>query len=123
MGNRPGAAGRSLLRIPSPPHLCTDWNATAKDAALGPVRELGPRIRDAPAESLRPVALADFAAALNRVRPSVSPESLTAMETWSRKYGSFHGTRPRTAGNGEAVSGGALSLWLAYLPRSLHATG
>ena len=67
------------------------------------MRELGPRIRDAPAESLRPVSLADFASALNRVRPSVSPESLTAMETWSRKYGSFQGRRLRNGGKGNLV--------------------
>lgn len=109
-----GAAGRSPLRT----HSLSIGTQIAKDAALGPVRELGPRIRDAPAESLRPVSLADFASALNRVRPSVSPESLTAMETWSRKYGSFQGRRLRNGGKGNLVRVLAFilsSVMIAYL--------
>jgi len=106
-----GGAGRSPLRT----HSLSIGTQIAKDAALGPVRELGPRIRDAPAESLRPVSLADFASALNRVRPSVSSESLTAMETWSRKYGSFQGRRPRTGGKGNPVRVSAFILSLVMI--------
>ena len=73
---------------------------TAKEAALGPVRALGSRIRDAPSTAVRPVALADFTAALGRVRPSISHESLKEMEAWNRAHGSFQGSgkAPQTEG-------------------------
>lgn len=67
----------------------SDMNSLAKDAAMGPVRELGARIRDVPVESIRPVSMADFRGALSRVRPSVSATSVEAVRQWNKEFGSF----------------------------------
>ncbi|KAG0215283.1 hypothetical protein BGX31_000866 [Mortierella sp. GBA43] len=65
----------------------SDLTALAKDAALGPLRSLGETLLDTPADQVRPIQYQDFLQALRTIRPSVSPQSLSAFEEWNREYG------------------------------------
>lgn len=65
-----------------------DIAALCREAALGPVRELGMAIQGASESDIRPIAHKDFKAAMKMVRPSVSPESLVAYREWNDQYGS-----------------------------------
>ena len=83
------------------------------------MRDLGARIRDAPATAVRPVNAGDFAAALGRVRPSISSDSLREMEAWNREHGSFHdqgapcATRTHRAGPDLTTEGLVGPAWAA----------
>jgi AAA+ superfamily predicted ATPase len=65
-----------------------DVDALAREAAFGPVRELGVSVRDVPIEDVRPVSYRDFLAAMRVIRPSVSAESLQYYAAWDKEYGS-----------------------------------
>lgn len=66
----------------------SDLTALAKDAAMGPLRELGEKLLTTPRESIRPMGFKDFQSSLNLIRPSVSPEGLKVFEDWASMYGS-----------------------------------
>ena len=61
--------------------------ALCRDAAMGPLRELGMAIRHVRAEDVRPVTVADFNASLKTIRASVSDDSLRAYEEWNETFG------------------------------------
>lgn len=66
----------------------SDLTALAKDAALGPIRELGPnQIRSVDATKLRSIRLSDFMESLKKIRPSVPYETLVKLEQWNQQYG------------------------------------
>ncbi|RKO99204.1 hypothetical protein CXG81DRAFT_14830 [Caulochytrium protostelioides] len=65
----------------------SDLTALAREASMGPLRELGDRLCDVPVDQIRALALADFLAALKEVRPSVPAEALQIYEAWAQ-YGS-----------------------------------
>lgn len=65
----------------------SDLTALARDAALGPIRELGARIRDVPADKVRAISKQDFVVALRNIRPSTSLESIQVFEDWNRDHG------------------------------------
>ena len=65
-----------------------DIATLCRDAALGPVRELGLAVRNVAASQIRPISYDDFKAGLANVRPSVSQSSLAAYEQWNGEYGS-----------------------------------
>lgn len=70
----------------------SDLTALAKDAALGPIRELGSdKIKQIKqfdkTQTIRPIELRDFMDSLKRVRHSLSLASLTSFEKWNREYG------------------------------------
>ncbi|XP_014226743.1 spastin isoform X2 [Trichogramma pretiosum] len=66
----------------------SDLTGLAKDAALGPIRELDmEQVKDLSLNSIRNITLQDFLDSLKRVRKSVSPGSLAAYEKWSLDYG------------------------------------
>ncbi|KND03262.1 uncharacterized protein SPPG_02313 [Spizellomyces punctatus DAOM BR117] len=67
----------------------SDITALAREASLGPIRELGDRLMSTSADAIRPINLRDFAAALNIIRPSVSHGSLKQYDTWNRSYGTY----------------------------------
>ncbi|KAI8912065.1 P-loop containing nucleoside triphosphate hydrolase protein [Powellomyces hirtus] len=67
----------------------SDITALAREASLGPIRELGSKLMSTSADAIRPIGIRDFAAALNIIRPSVSPGSLKQYETWNKSYGTF----------------------------------
>ena len=56
---------------------------------MGPIREIGPeRLRHIKPEEVRTLVPEDFKAAINIIRPSVSPENLHKFTEWSNNYGS-----------------------------------
>ncbi|XP_076667585.1 spastin isoform X3 [Andrena cerasifolii] len=66
----------------------SDLTGLAKDAALGPIRELNPdQVKELDLNSVRNITMQDFRDSLKRIRRSVSPASLAAYEKWSFEYG------------------------------------
>ncbi|XP_077296768.1 spastin isoform X11 [Arctopsyche grandis] len=66
----------------------SDLTALAKDAALGPIRELNAeQVKCMEPSAVRNITYEDFLDALKRIRRSVSPQSLIAYEKWSLEYG------------------------------------
>lgn len=65
----------------------SDLKALCKDAAMGPIRELGARITHVKSEDVRSVSAGDFKTAITRVRPSVSSETVEALLAWNALYG------------------------------------
>ncbi|AOA64511.1 Putative ATPase [Komagataella phaffii CBS 7435] len=66
----------------------SDITALAKDAAMGPLRQLGDKLLMTNKNEIRPVSLEDFKSSLNYIRPSVSKEGLLQFEEWAKLYGS-----------------------------------
>ncbi|XP_051166630.1 spastin isoform X2 [Leptopilina boulardi] len=66
----------------------SDLTGLAKDAALGPIRELNPeQVKEVDLNHVRNITIQDFLDSLKRIRRSVSPDSLAAFEKWSLEYG------------------------------------
>lgn len=65
----------------------SDLTALTRDAALGPIRELGSRLKEIAADQIRPVSKADFVLALGNIRPSTSLDSLTVFKEWAAHHG------------------------------------
>uniref|UniRef100_M4BIB3 microtubule-severing ATPase n=1 Tax=Hyaloperonospora arabidopsidis (strain Emoy2) TaxID=559515 RepID=M4BIB3_HYAAE len=65
----------------------SDLKAVCKDAALGPIRELGAKVASVKAEDVRGINASDFQVALKRVRPSVSANTIEALIAWNEQYG------------------------------------
>lgn len=66
----------------------SDLTSLAKDAALGPIRELGPdQVRCMAAAEMRNIKMKDFEDSLKRIKPSVSPSTLNMYTKWNQDYG------------------------------------
>lgn len=66
----------------------SDLTALAKDAALGPIRELDySTLKDMPANKVRPICFEDFQLSMKQIRPSVSTDLLHTLEQWNTLYG------------------------------------
>ncbi|KAI4812510.1 hypothetical protein KUCAC02_023895 [Chaenocephalus aceratus] len=66
----------------------SDLTSLAKDAALGPIRELGPdEVRRMAASEMRNIKLKDFEDSLKRIKPSVSPGTLGMYAKWNKDFG------------------------------------
>uniref|UniRef100_A0A671SE28 microtubule-severing ATPase n=1 Tax=Sinocyclocheilus anshuiensis TaxID=1608454 RepID=A0A671SE28_9TELE len=66
----------------------SDLTSLAKDAALGPIRELRPeQVRNIPASEMRDICFSDFEDSLKRIKRSVSPQTLDQYVRWNRQYG------------------------------------
>ncbi|KAL4152235.1 hypothetical protein PRNP1_009169 [Phytophthora ramorum] len=65
----------------------SDLKAVCKDAALGPIRELGAKVANVKTEDVREINASDFQVALTRVRPSVSSTTTEALVAWNEQYG------------------------------------
>nr|KAJ3416204.1 hypothetical protein HK105_001311 [Polyrhizophydium stewartii] len=65
----------------------SDLTALAREASLGPIRELGESLITTASEDIRGITVADFSHALRVIRPSVSPSSIQAFEEWNRERG------------------------------------
>ncbi|XP_069688719.1 spastin isoform X2 [Periplaneta americana] len=66
----------------------SDLTGLAKDAALGPIRELNPeQVRCLDPSSVRNIKFQDFQDSLKRIRRSVSPLSLAVYEKWNLEFG------------------------------------
>ncbi|XP_022808307.1 spastin-like isoform X1 [Stylophora pistillata] len=67
----------------------SDLTALARDAALGPIRDLRPdQIQSVDATKVRGISYSDFQNSLKVIRPSLSPDSLKLFEDWNRSFGS-----------------------------------
>ncbi|XP_061646270.1 spastin [Phyllopteryx taeniolatus] len=66
----------------------SDLTSLAKDAALGPIRELGPeQVRHMVASQMRNIKMKDFEDSLKRIKPSVSPATLNMYNQWNKDFG------------------------------------
>lgn len=66
----------------------SDLTSLAKDAALGPIRELGPeQVRSMAASEMRNINMKDFEDSLKRIKPSVSPATLKMYTKWNKDFG------------------------------------
>ncbi|CAG8128860.1 unnamed protein product [Penicillium olsonii] len=65
----------------------SDITALAKDAAMGPLRNLGEALLHTPMDQIRAIIFPDFEASLYSIRPSVSPDGLKKYEDWAREFG------------------------------------
>ncbi|XP_030635672.1 spastin isoform X2 [Chanos chanos] len=66
----------------------SDLTSLAKDAALGPIRELRPeQVRNMAANEMRNIRFSDFVESLKRIKRSVSPQTLDQYIRWNREYG------------------------------------
>ena len=65
----------------------SDITALAKDAAMGPLRNLGEALLHTPKDQICPIRFKDFEASLNSIRPSISRGGLKEYEEWAREFG------------------------------------
>ncbi|PYH91507.1 AAA-domain-containing protein [Aspergillus ellipticus CBS 707.79] len=65
----------------------SDMTALAKDAAMGPLRNLGEALLHTPMDQIRAIRFQDFEASLSSIRPSVSREGLQEYEEWAKQFG------------------------------------
>lgn len=65
----------------------SDLANLCKEAAMGPVRELGAGIYDADLATIREISLVDFQNGLRVIRPSVRAETLAQYVAWNEELG------------------------------------
>ncbi|KAM6916403.1 spastin-like isoform 2-T2 [Xenentodon cancila] len=66
----------------------SDLTSLAKDAALGPIRELGPdQVRNVSASEMRNIKKKDFEDSLKRIKPTVSSATLNMYTQWNKDFG------------------------------------
>ncbi|XP_029284147.1 LOW QUALITY PROTEIN: spastin-like [Cottoperca gobio] len=66
----------------------SDLTSLAKDASLGPIRELRPeQVRNMEASEVRNICFRDFVASLHKIKRSVGPQTLQLYVRWNRDYG------------------------------------
>ncbi|XP_054654985.1 spastin isoform X1 [Dunckerocampus dactyliophorus] len=66
----------------------SDLTSLAKDAALGPIRELAPdQVRYMAVNQMRNIKMKDFEDSLKRIKPSVSPATLNMYNQWNKDFG------------------------------------
>uniref|UniRef100_A0A8C9U5C8 microtubule-severing ATPase n=1 Tax=Scleropages formosus TaxID=113540 RepID=A0A8C9U5C8_SCLFO len=70
----------------------SDLTALAKDAALGPIRELHPeQVKNMAASEMRNIKFRDFVESLKKIKRSVSPQTLSTYLQWNEEYGDTTG--------------------------------
>lgn len=65
----------------------SDITALAREASLGPIRELGDKLMTTPKDQIRPISSKDFVDAMKIIRPSVSNSYVLEIEKWSKEKG------------------------------------
>ncbi|KAM4694757.1 spastin-like isoform 1-T1 [Discoglossus pictus] len=66
----------------------SDITALAKDAALGPIRELKPeQVKNMSASEMRNIKYSDFLGSLKKIKCSVSPSTLDSYIRWNKDFG------------------------------------
>ncbi|XP_076851296.1 spastin isoform X2 [Brachyhypopomus gauderio] len=66
----------------------SDLTSLAKDAALGPIRELRPeQVRNMAASEMRNINFSDFVDSLKKIKKSVSNQTMEQCVLWNREYG------------------------------------
>ncbi|KAG9510786.1 Spastin, partial [Fragariocoptes setiger] len=77
-----------LLATQTEGYSGSDLAALAKDAALGPVRELSvDEIKNMPVSAMRTVNVDDFLVSSKRIRKSTPSNSVSNYENWNNQYG------------------------------------
>lgn len=66
----------------------SDITSLCKEAAMGPVREMGYAISHVDPAAIRPVDVRDFDLALRVTKPSVNPQMLLSYERFMKEFGS-----------------------------------
>ncbi|CAI4038515.1 hypothetical protein SMKI_05G1250 [Saccharomyces mikatae IFO 1815] len=66
----------------------SDITSLAKDAAMGPLRDLGDKLLETERDMIRPIGLSDFKNSLEYIKPSVSQDGLVKYESWASQFGS-----------------------------------
>ncbi|XP_055763466.1 spastin-like isoform X2 [Salvelinus fontinalis] len=70
----------------------SDLNSLAKDASLGPIRELRPeQVRNMAANEVRNIRFSDFLESLKKIKRSVGPQTLDLYVRWNKDYGDTTG--------------------------------
>lgn len=66
----------------------SDLTSLAKDASLGPIRELRPeQVRNMAASEVRGIHFCDFVESLKKIKRSVGPQTLDLYVRWNKDYG------------------------------------
>ncbi|EZF68836.1 hypothetical protein H105_08620 [Trichophyton soudanense CBS 452.61] len=65
----------------------SDITALARDAAMGPLRNLGEDLLHIPMEKISPISFKDFEASLLSIRPSVNQDGLDRYDEWAKNFG------------------------------------
>ncbi|XP_072559566.1 spastin [Paramormyrops kingsleyae] len=66
----------------------SDLTSLAKDAALGPIRELRPeQVKNMSANEVRNIRFSDFMESLKKIKRSVGPQTLDLYVRWNKEYG------------------------------------
>ncbi|XP_074531379.1 spastin-like isoform X2 [Halichoeres trimaculatus] len=87
-GNPLSTSELSYLAKKTAGYSGSDLTSLAKDAALGPIRELGPeQVRNMAASEMRNINKKDFEDSLKRIKPSVSPTTLHMYTQWNKDFG------------------------------------
>jgi len=69
-------------------YTCSDITNLARDAAMSPLREISTaQLVKIKPEDMRAITIKDFEKSCERVRKSLSPESLVAFKKWNISYG------------------------------------
>ncbi|KAL4188107.1 hypothetical protein AMTRI_Chr09g22250 [Amborella trichopoda] len=66
----------------------SDLQALCEEAAMMPIRELGPNILTVNASRVRPLRFEDFQRAMTVIRPSLIKSKLQELEQWNAEFGS-----------------------------------
>ncbi|KAA6428494.1 MAG: spastin-like [Trebouxia sp. A1-2] len=65
----------------------SDIRALCREAAMVPIRELGPAITTVSADRIRPLELRDFVDAARKSKPSVNRQQLGIFQQWTQEFG------------------------------------
>ncbi|RMD41305.1 hypothetical protein DV735_g3837, partial [Chaetothyriales sp. CBS 134920] len=84
----------------------SDITALAKDAAMGPLRNLGEALLFTPPEKIRPIQMADFEKSLESIRPSVNKAGLDEFDKWAKEFGERAGQAYEFGSGANAALGG-----------------
>ncbi|XP_042511852.1 spastin [Macadamia integrifolia] len=66
----------------------SDLRALCEEAAMMPIRELGPSILTVKANQVRPLRYSDFQKAMTVIRPSLQKSKWEELEQWNQEFGS-----------------------------------
>jgi SpoVK/Ycf46/Vps4 family AAA+-type ATPase len=69
-----------------------DLKSLCTDAAMGPIRQLGPRALDVHVNDVPAITFKHFKRSLKGTKPSVAPSDLVQYEEWDKIYGSKRAT-------------------------------
>eukprot|EP00063_Salmo_salar_P053870 XP_014028705.1 PREDICTED: spastin-like isoform X5 [Salmo salar] len=89
--NRPQELDEAVLRM-TEGYSGSDLTSLAKDASLGPIRELRPeQVRNMAANEVRNIRFSDFVESLKKIKRSVGPQTLDLYVRWNKDYGDTTG--------------------------------